>query len=240
MKTTIIPVLALLIAAPAFAADTNAAAQIKTAVAKLRAQPNYSWTVKVDMPGMPFTPEPIEGKTGPGSFTLISEEMNGNTAQAVLKGDKIAVKLEDEWQLVGTNSTSGGEPDFVVIIGQWLGRHKTAADEAENLVAKANELKAGEGGVFTADLTEKALKELLTIAPRGKDQSEPKNTSGSVKLWLKDGELTKFMSHIHGTTIFGPDQEEREIDLTRTVEIHDKGTTKLEVPADAKKKLETN
>lgn len=240
MKTTLIPILALLIAAPAFADDTNAAAQVKAAVAKLRAQPNYSWTVKVDMPGMPFTPEPIEGKTGSDSFTLVSEGMNGNTVQAVLKGDKIVVKLEDDWQLVGTNATSGGDPDFAVIIGQWLGRHKTAADEAENLVAKANELKAGEGGMFSADLTEKALKELLTIGPRGKDQPEPKDVSGSVKLWLKDGELTKFVSHIHGRTIFGPDQQEQEIDLTRTVEIHDKGTTKLEVPAEAKKKLESN
>jgi hypothetical protein len=37
---------------------------------------------------------------------------------------------------------------------------------------------------------------------------------------------------------FGPDQDARDFDMTRTVEIQNAGTTKVEVPDEAKKKFE--
>ncbi len=62
---------------------------------------------------------------------------------------------------------------------------------------------------------------------------------GPVKFRLKDGALSKFESHLQGTVSFGPDQDERDFEVTRTVEIKDVGTTKLDVPAEASKVLET-
>jgi len=50
--------------------------------------------------------------------------------------------------------------------------------------------------------------------------------------------LVKFQSHATGMVAFGPDQEDRDVDLTRTVEIQDVGKTTVEIPAEAKKKLE--
>jgi hypothetical protein len=241
MKPNIIIALGLLTAGSALAADTNLTDQAKSAIIKLKAQTNYSWTAKIELPGMPFTPSPMEGKTQKEGFTMVSQDMNDNTIEVVLKGDKLAVKLQDGWQLVGASAAGAGDaPDFGVMIGQWLARNKTAGDEAESLLKNAKELKSGDAGLLSGDLTEVGAKALLSFGPRGADAANagPKNAKGSVKFWLKDGELTKFESHVQGTTAFGPDQEERDVDMTRTVEIKDIGTTKVEVPAEAKQKLE--
>jgi hypothetical protein len=57
------------------------------------------------------------------------------------------------------------------------------------------------------------------------------DASGAVKFWLKDGLISKYEFKVKGT-INGNARER-----TTTVEIKDVGTTKLEVPKGAKKKL---
>jgi hypothetical protein len=48
--------------------------------------------------------------------------------------------------------------------------------------------------------------------------------------------LTKFETHLHGTVSFN--DNDNEMDETRTVEIQDVGATKMDIPADAKKQLD--
>jgi 1,6-anhydro-N-acetylmuramate kinase len=60
-----------------------------------------------------------------------------------------------------------------------------------------------------------------------------------MKFWLKDGALTKYESHLTGSVAFAADQDAQEMEIIRTVEIKDVGKTKVEVPADAKKQLES-
>jgi hypothetical protein len=59
---------------------------------------------------------------------------------------------------------------------------------------------------------------------------------GSVKFWLKDGTLSKYETKVSGKINFNGN--ERDVDRTTTVEIKDVGTTKVEVPEEAKKKLQ--
>ena len=56
-----------------------------------------------------------------------------------------------------------------------------------------------------------------------------------MKFWIKDGELSKYEFKVQGKVSFNGN--ERDVDRTTTVEIKDVGTTKVEVPEDAKKKL---
>ena len=58
---------------------------------------------------------------------------------------------------------------------------------------------------------------------------------GSAKFWVKDGALTKYEFKVSGKMDFNGN--EIDLDRTTTVEIKDVGTTKLDVPEDAKKKL---
>jgi len=79
---------------------------------------------------------------------------------------------------------------------------------------------------------------MLLLGARRREGQEPPKTSdakGSVKFWVKDGALTKYEINVQGKVAAG----ERTFDINRTmtVEIKDVGSTKLEVPAEAKQKL---
>ena len=52
---------------------------------------------------------------------------------------------------------------------------------------------------------------------------------------MKDGQLAKYEYKVTGTINFGG--EDRDVERTTTVEIKEVGTTKIEVPEDAKKKM---
>jgi hypothetical protein len=210
---------------------------VKQAIDKLKAQPNYSWTAKLEMPGSQFTPGPTKGQTQKDGFTLITQEMNDNTAEAVLKGEKAAVKVEDEWKLASELEPGGGNRG--AFMARILARTKPAAEEAADLLGKVKDLKPGEAGLCSGDLTEEAAKDLLTMGRRRPNADNapppPKNAKGSVKFWVKDGMLFKYESTIEGTVTFR--EEERDVKRIRTVEIQDVGKTKVDVPAEAKKKL---
>jgi hypothetical protein len=62
------------------------------------------------------------------------------------------------------------------------------------------------------------------------------NAKIALKMWVKDGVLNKITTHVTGTINFNG--EDRDIDRTTTVEISDIGSTKVELPDEAKKKLE--
>jgi hypothetical protein len=62
------------------------------------------------------------------------------------------------------------------------------------------------------------------------------NPKGSVKFWIKDGQLAKYEFKLTGKAEFNGN--EFDVDRDTTTEITDVGTTKIEVPADAKKKFE--
>ncbi len=237
MKPQFAVALGLLAARSLFAADAAPADKAGEAIARLGTATNYSWTTRIEMPGMPFTPGPVKGQAESAGVARVSQEFNENTIQVAFKGDKVIVKVEDQWQSI--DEAEGP----AAMMGGWLSANGTAAEEAANLLKKVKELKAGEGGVFSGDFTAEGAKELLTFRPRRPRAGDPpptapKNAKGSVRFWIKDGALVKFESHLTGTIAFGPDQEEREFDMTRTTEIENVGKTKVDLPAEARKKLE--
>jgi hypothetical protein len=58
---------------------------------------------------------------------------------------------------------------------------------------------------------------------------------GDLKLWVKDGQVTKIAVHLTGKRSFG--DQENDVDQTTTTEIKDVGKTKIEVPKDGEKKM---
>ena len=108
---------------------------------------------------------------------------------------------------------------------------------SRTLSEKLKDVKDTEG-VISGDLKEEAVKELLERGARRREGQEPPKIAdpkGSMKCWLQDGALTKYEVNIQGKVTAG----EREFDVNRTttVEIKDVGSTKLEVPAEAKAKM---
>lgn len=224
----------LLTAGSLIAAETTPADAVNGALKSLNAATNYAWKASIQIPDAPFEPGPVKGSTEQGGYSLVSQEFNDNTTEVVFKGDKAAIKGEEGWQ----NLDEAQGP--AAMMGGWLTASGTAADEAGKLLKGVKELKNGGDNLFTGDLTSEAAKDLMTFKPRRGQQAPPppKDAKGSVKFWVKDGALTKFESHLQAKVTFG-DQEDQPFEMTRTVEIQNVGTTKMDVPADAKKKLES-
>jgi hypothetical protein len=234
MKPSILIGVISLITLPLMAAESD---DVKTAAKKLADASNYSWRTTVAVPeGSRFKPGPTEGKTEKDGYTFLSMTMNDNTVEAVLKGDKGAAKMEEGWQSL-SELAGDGQPGPGTFMARRLTNYKTPAMEAETIAGKTKELKK-DGDAFSGDLTEEGAKALLAFGGRrggGQNPPETKNAKGSVKFWLKDGQLAKYEYKVSGTMTFNG--EDRDIERTTTVEIKDVGKTKVEVPEGAKKKI---
>src|SRR5262245_17921320 len=233
MKINFLIGLITLVAAPLLAADSDPKDDIASAAKKLAQQDNYSWKSTIEFGS--FTGG-TEGKTDKDGLVSLSMEFGDNKTQAFLKGEKGAVKTQDEgWQsLEELAAAAGTEPGPRLFLVRRLRSFKDPAEEAADLAGKTKEIKK-EGDAFSAELTETGAKELLSFGRRGGNMPEPKNAKGSVKFWLKDGSLSKYQLKLEGSVNFGG--EDRDVDRTTKFEIKDVGSTKIEVPEAAQKKL---
>ena len=222
----------VLLAGSLFAADSGVKDEVISAAKKLGGKANYSWKTTVVVPeSSQFRPGPTEGKTEKDGFTCVSMRFGENTTQAILKGEKGAVTNPDGgWQSLADLDSSEGRGRF---LGMMVRNLKTPAVQAAELAAGAKELKP-EGDAYVGDLTEDAAKTLLRFR-RGGDGPAASNAKGAVKFWIKDGALAKYEFKVQGTVTFN--NNDMDIDRKTTVEIKEVGTTKIEVPAEAKAKL---
>jgi hypothetical protein len=150
-----------------------------------------------------------------------------------LKGGKGAVTNQDGgWQSLSDLENEEGFGRFRAIMAR---NFKAPAAQAAELAAGVKELKK-DGESYSGELTEEGAKTLLSFGRRGgADGPTVSNAKGSAKFWVKDGVLSKYEYKVKGTRTFNGN--DMEIDRTTTIEIKDVGTTKVEVPEDAKKKL---
>jgi hypothetical protein len=217
------------LAAPDAKDDVTAAAK------KLADASNYSWKQTTES-GQFNTSQ--EGKTEKDGFTTINLVLGDNTIQTAMKGKKAAVKLEDGWKSTEelANADQQGPGRF---IGGMVANFKSPGAQGEEYAAKLKDVKK-DGDAYTSQLTGA---DAAALAPRrgrrgggGGQPPQMQNAKLEIKMWVKDGVLTKYTSHVTGTmTVNG---EDRDIDATTTTEISDVGSTKVEVPDEAKKKLE--
>lgn len=235
MKRNILFGAAAWVAGSLMAADSNPKDDLTAAASQLGYKANYSWKTTVVVPeSAQFRPGPTEGKTEKDGFTQVKLSFGDNTAQAVIKGDKAAVTNRDgEWQSLADLDNAEGPRRF---LGFFVRNIKTPAVQAAEIAAGAKDLKK-EGDAYAGELTEAGAKALLSFRPRGGGGDGPSisDAKGSVKFWLKDGALSKYEFKVKGKVSFNGN--DRDVDRTTTVEIKDVGTTKVEVPEAAKKKL---
>jgi hypothetical protein len=224
-----------------WAADTTPADQVSGAIAKLKAAPNCSWTATtVAGPDAPFTPAPVKGQADSSGLAKFNASFGDNSAEVIIKGDKVAFKGEDGWALAVPSGEFG--PSMFALI---LARNGSASDEASLILKGIKEVKSLDGDALGGDLSADAASDLLGFGPHrnaAKPNSDapafpgPTNCKGSAKFWIKDGTLVKYQTHLTGTANFGGN--ESSMDFTRTTEVQDVGSTKLSIADEAKKLLE--
>ncbi len=231
-------------------AGVDAKGDVQSAARKLADQSNYSWTSTPSMGGgeRRFQAGPTTGKTEKDGCTLLSMSMGQNTTEAVIKGEKVAVKTLDGWKGLDELRGAGGgqqqggqrQRDPAAFAARRLRNFKAPAAEALDLVEKAGELRE-EGGAYVGEMTEEGAKSLLSFGGRGRGGDAARGpqvsgAKGTVKFWLRDGLLVKYEYSLQGKINFGG--QDRDISRTTVVEIKDVATTKVDVPEDARKKLE--
>ena len=226
MKTNLLLALALVIAPALFAADLSPKDEVIAAAKKLAEKASYSWKATVVVPeSSQWKPGPTEGKTEKDGFTYVTTSMGNNVIEAVMKGDKAVITDQDgNWK--SASELEGGEGR-----GRFMGRMvrnlKAPAAQVTELVAGTKELKK-DGDAYSGDLTEEGAKAQFRMG-------NTTNPKGSVKFWLKDGALSKYELKLTGKVEFNGN--ERDVDRATTTEIKEVGTTKVNVPEAAKKKL---
>ena len=234
MKSKILVALFALSASRLLAADATPKEDVEGAAKRLAEQKNYSWKSTVAFGNFTGGTDGKMIKDGP---IALSMAFGDSKTEAFLKGDKGAVKTSDQdWQsLEELAAAAGTEPGPRVFLVRRLKSFKAPADEAVEMIGKTKEWKK-DGDAYTAELTEAGAKDLISFGGRrGGNAPETKNAKGSVKFWIKDGMLSKYETKAEGTVNFnGNDQD---VNRTTTVEIKDPGTTKIEIPEAAQKKM---
>jgi len=232
MKKSILFGTLALLAGPLIAADSSPKDDVIGAAQKLAATASYSWNQTVVVPeSAQFKPGPTDGKTEKGGATYVKMSFGDNTTEIVMKGDKAAVTDPDgDWQSI-TNLENDSEGPGRFLVGM-VRNFRAPAAQATNLVASVKELKK-DGDVYAGDLTEDGAKELLTFRRGG--GATVSNPKGSVKFWVKDGQLSKYEYAVQCKVDFNGN--EVDVDRDTTVVIKDVGATKVVVPDGAKKVL---
>jgi hypothetical protein len=228
MKTfsTLLSVLVL----STLAASADPKTEVADAIKKLAAQSNYSWTSTPKTEGSESARRqgPTEGKTEKDGYSHLKVEIGDVTADIGFKGDKMVVNYNGDW----ISTAEIGENNRNV---QRLRAMKRPTDEAEALAGKASALRKETEGVYASDLDGTAAKEMFALL--GRRAAEAPEAKGTVKFWVKDGQLAKYEFVVRGKITVGEEKKEVDLSRTTTVEIKEVGSTKVSLPEDAKKKL---
>ena len=228
MKTlsSILATLALSVSA----ASADPKSEVTDAIKKLARQSGYSWTYTPKTEGSESARRqgPMEGKTEKDGFSLLKVEVGEVTAEIAFKGEKMIVNYNGDW----LSTAEIGENNRTV---QRLKALKRPTDEAESLLGKSSALKKESDGVYSSEMDGAAAREMFALL--GKRAAEAPVAKGTVKFWVKDGQLAKYEFVVRGKITAGEDKREVDLSRTTTVEIKEVGSTKVSLPEDAKKKL---
>jgi hypothetical protein len=225
MKTTALFSALALATVSLFAADSSPKDQVLAATKKLGEKDNYAWKTSTVVPeSAPFKPSPSEGKTSKDGFTFVTFNFGDNDTEIYLRGDKAVAKSDGNWQTLAELEGEEGPARFLAFI---IRNFKAPVAQAEELAKAAKELKK-DGDALVSDLTEEGAKAQFRWG-------NVANAKGSVKFWLKEGQLAKLQFKLTGKADFNGN--EIDVDRDTTVEIKEVGTTKVEVPEAAMKKL---
>lgn len=224
----------VLLAATTGTAEDSAQDEVQAAAKALAAKDNYSWTTtsSITRGDNSFDME-SRGMTEKEGLAHVTVPRPDNTFEFVAKEGKGAVKTEQGWRSL-SELESGDQNRGGRFLARMIQNFQTPAAEATQMAGQTKEVKKS-GDSYTAEFTEEGAKELLTFG-RGRDGNAPdvSNAKGTVTFTIKDGVLSKYAFEIEGAVRF--EGNEANVRRKTEVEIRDVGTTKLNIPDEAKSK----
>ena len=226
----------LAVTTASFAGESSPKDKVAAAAKQLGDKANYSWvTANKEADGSPGRLPTLEGKTEKSGVVCLGFTVSDVPILVFMKGQKGAARAQEGWQTFDDIAQTSGTADAIV---RFLRAYKTPAVQCAELVGKAKELKEAEGAL-AGDLKEEAVQEMLLMGRRPREGQEPPKTTGakgSVKFWVAAGALTKYEINVQGKVTAG--DREMDINRTMTTEIKEVGSSKVEVPTEAKARME--
>ena len=219
---------------PPTAAVSSPQDKLKSATKQLGDKPNYSWTTTLKEGEGPGRIGPIDGKADKSGLTYLSFMVGGFPVEVYMNGQKGTAKALEGWQSFDEIAQTGGTAAAIV---RFMRSYKAPGVESAALSAEVKDIKEAEG-MMSGELKEDATKEYLEFGTRRREGQEPpkfENPKGSLKVWIKDGALTKYEIKVQGKVTAG--DQTNDVNRTTTIELKDIGATKLELPAEAKQKM---
>ena len=218
----------VILAGSVIAANAEPKDDVTDAVKKLADGGNYTWTTTVEAQ---FGAGTTKGKTDKSSGTSYTQQIGDNSIDVAIVNGKAAIKADDGWKTAEDVAANG--QGMMRGMATRLQTYKTPADQAATYIDKIDNIQKTDDG-YSADLTPEMVKLLATFGRRGGNGAAPEITDpkGSIKIWIKDGAISKTVVTFTGTMSFNGN--DRPIDRTTTTEYSDVGSTKVQIPDDAK------
>jgi hypothetical protein len=202
---------------------------------------NHSWT-EVVTDSTKASPLKIEGREDPNGLTAVSIVLTNRTIEGYLLGNKAYVTCAQKNWKTEPLLANGESPG--ALMSRLIRTVTPPAQEIDLMLNSGEKLKKN-GDVISGDLPDSLAKKLFEdsekrsrkeeAADRKSVRKEAKATHGNVTLWIKDNLVTKYEVRLIGK--IDVDGKETEVIRTRTIEIKDIGTTKIDVPQKARQKL---
>jgi hypothetical protein len=213
---------------PSSASGADDTEDLKAAIAKAAEAPNYSWTKTV---------KSLKGQwTSEGKIDKDLTWLNMSTMEGFLTGDKWVVKSAEGWKGPGDPAPAKGATPANHLSSLKM-NCALPATEAQGLLNSVKLLKSETGGTYWGDLSEDQTKEIFLSGASTSPHFTFIDPKGTIKFWVKNGTLVKFEFRVTGTMLIKKTASP-PTDRTTTIEIKSVGTTKIDLPAEARKKLE--
>ena len=249
------------ITSAATAARADAKAEVTAAAQKLADAENYSWTSSSEAAGGGGggggggANTTAEGKAQKDGLVQLDLKLRNGSVQAFLQGDRGAIGTNDgtgatQWQSIaeaaasqggggggggGQGARRGGNPSRM--IANLVKNYHAPAQQALDLAKQSTDLQKADDGSYKGTLSPDNAKALIQRRARGGDV-DIKDAKATVTFHLDDaGELTGYQFNVQAT-IPRDGGDDIHIDRTTKVQIKDVGKTTIDVPAEAKAKMQ--
>lgn len=237
---------------------------VAEALESLKKADNYSWTSETEIGGSQRPVSPVMGKASGDGWAHITQTFGENTTEVVRKGKEGVVKTEDGWkkeqdlpqpQPRGQGGQAGqggrGRGAMGAMMGRRLLTQPILADQLQTLIASATDWKTTES-VHSAQVPSEALQDMVmgnwrggrgggrggNAAADGDRQRPAPEIKGRIKVWVKEGQITRAEVHAE-TTMNLPNGDSRNMETTTRIDIKDIGKTTLSIPEAAKSALKS-
>jgi hypothetical protein len=233
MKTAISILSFILLANLASAAEQSPQEALVAASKNLAEKANYSWKLTVEEPERPTGT--IDGRIQKDGAAFLILARGEQAFEGALKGAKAALKTDEGWKSVAGIADDSGQSGAARIVARLLENFKNPAAEVADLAGKIKDLKKAEEN-YTGTLDKATATDLFFFHIRPDTNGpEVKEAKGSIKVWVKDGLISKCEYTVE--MVFTINGDERDTKRTCTLDIKDVGTTKVSIPDEAAKKL---